>query len=944
MFDIVLEKLKQIFASRLLPIALIFVVFICVLITRIFHLQIVESNSFENNDAFKNETTRTINSTRGNIYDRKGVLLAYNELTYSVVLEDNTNFDTSADRNAMLHDLIMILEKYGNTIENEFPISLDENNVPYYNIGENAINRFKLNIYGSNSIEKLKKEEKAATAEEVFDYLRNNKRYNISDEYTMEEALKIMTLRYAITINFPKYNQILITSAADEKTVSAILENSYRLPGVEIKQQTSRVYNEGLYTAHILGYTGLINSTELATLNQEEEKYSQSDIVGKTGLEKQYEEYLVGTKGKELISVNSSNKYLETIDRTEPIVGNDLYLTIDLDITKAYYHIIERNLAGILLSKITNSTDAGTKGTSSSNIKIPIYDVYYALINNNVIDVNAFTKEDASDLEKQTYNKYLAKQAEVISKLDNYLSVNNTKTNSEVSEEMNEYLNHVYELLKDNKVLITAKIDTTDKNYIDYQNNKLSLSRFLQYAISQNWIDLPKLYSGDEYYSTEEWYEKLQEYIIENLKSDSTFHKKLYKDLVYSYKLTGSEISLLLFDQGVLEYNEEEISKLKNNTISAYSFITGKIRDLSITPAQLALEPCSASVVVTDVNTGNVIAMVSYPSYDNNKFANKIDSTYFAKLNTDLTTPMVHRATKQLTAPGSTYKLVSSIAGLEEGIIDQNTTIVDEYEFTKIKNPSPKCWSTHSHGAVDVTGALEVSCNYFFYELSWRLGQSGGGNNRDQEGLEKLAKYASLLGLNRKSGVEVEEAQPTISTKDAVRSAIGQGNAALAPVQLSRYVTTVANGGTLYDLTLIDKIVDKDGEIILDNSATYETLDGIKSSTWKLVQEGMYKVGHGSKSSTSKVIDAFSKEEIAGKTGTAQINEFHANHGLFVSYAPFNKPEISMTTVIPNGYASSNAVALSLDLYSYYYGVGDLDELVNGDAALLDSVSGAVTD
>jgi penicillin-binding protein 2 len=942
LFDTVLEKLKQLFSSRLLPIALIFVVFIGVLITRIFHLQIVEGNSFEESVSIKNEKTRTINSTRGNIYDRNGVLLAYNKLTYSVVLEDVTTFKDSAERNAMLHDLVLILEKYGNTIENEFPISLDESGVPYYNISGTALNIFKVNIYGHNAIDKLSKEEKAATAEEVFNYLKSGKKYNISDDYSIEEVLKIMTLRYAININFPKYNQILIVSDVDEKTVAAILENSYRLPGVDIKQQTSRVYNESLYTAHILGYTGLINATELETLNQEEEKYTQSDVVGKTGLEKQYEEYLVGTKGKELISVNSSNKYLETIKRTEPVAGNDLYLTIDLELSKAYYHIIERNLAGILLSKINNSPDAGTRGTSSRDIRIPIYDVYYALINNNVIDVNAFTKEDASDLEKQTYNKYLAKQAEVLSKLDTYLSISNTETNKNASEEMSEYLTHVYSILKTNKVLLTSEIDTTDEYYINYQNNKISLSKFLQYAIACNWIDLSKLNVGDEYYSTEELYEKLQVYIKEILKNDSTFHKKLYKDLVYSYKLTGSEICLLLFDQGVLEYNEEEIQKLKNGTISAYTFITGKIRDLSITPAQLALEPSSASVVVTDVNTGEVIAMVSYPSYDNNKFANKIDSTYFAKVNTDLTTPMVHRATKQLTAPGSTFKMVSAITGLEENAIGQSETIKDDLVFTKI-NPSPKCWSTHSHGYVDVTGALEVSCNYFFYELSWRLGQNGGGNNRDQVGLEKLAKYASLLGLDRKSGVEVDEAEPSLSSKDSVRTAIGQGNAIFSPVQLSRYVTTVANGGTLFELTLVDKIVDKDGKIILDNSAANEKLEEIKSSTWKLVQDGMYKVGHGSKSSSAKVIDAFPKE-IAGKTGTAQINANHANHGLFVSYAPYDKPEISVTTVIPNGYSSGSAVALSLDLYSYYYGVGDKEELVNGDAALPNSGTSAFSD
>ncbi len=134
------------------------------------------------------------------------------------------------------------------------------------------------------------------------------------------------------------------------------------------------------------------------------------------------------------------------------------------------------------------------------------------------------------------------------------------------------------------------------------------------------------------------------ETIVDTLKNDSKFDKILYKSLVYSYKLSGKEICLLLFDQGVIKYNKEEKSNLENDVISAYSFITDKIRTLEITPAQLALDPCSASVVVTDVNTGDVLAMVSYPSYDNNMLANKVDAAYYNKLNNDLTFPLNHRA------------------------------------------------------------------------------------------------------------------------------------------------------------------------------------------------------------------------------------------------------------------------------------------------------------
>ncbi|QHQ62246.1 hypothetical protein Ana3638_16835 [Anaerocolumna sedimenticola] len=958
MIDIIWEKVKQILSSRLLPISLIFIFLFSLLVNRIFTLQIVEGEEHSQDLSLKYTKTREIKSTRGNIYDRNGILLAYNKLTYSVVLEESTELTTNEEKNDMLYQLILLLEKYGNTIESEFGIAVDEDGKLYFTVDDKAELRFKRDVYGKRSVDELTKDQKAATAEEVFEYLRYgdkkyNPMFNISEEYSLKDTLKIMTLRYAIYTNYPKYNQIIISSNVSDETVAAIYENSSTLPGVGIAQQTNRVYNDSIYNSQILGYTGLINSDELEGLPEDSE-YNNSDIIGKTGIEKVYESYLAGKKGLETISVNSAGKFLDVLERKNPVAGGDVYLTIDDKLQKAYYKIIERHLAGILLSKINNSTDAGTRGTSSKDIRIPIYDVYFALINNNVIDVNAFTEDDATSLEKQVHQKFLTKQDEVLGELDNLLDINSTTVNSAASEEMQDYLSYIYEKLEDSDVLIASKnqisndtmlvsaIDQDDSTYKDYVNDKISLSKFLQYAISKNWIDLTKLNIGDAYFSTDELYEKLLDYIKKLLLEDNTFHKKIYKDLVYSYKLSGTEICLLLFDQGVLKYNEEEISKLENGTTSAYSFITGKIKKLEITPAQLALDPCSASIVVTDVKTGDVLALVSYPSYDNNKFANKIDPGYYTKVNNDLTYPSINRATKQRTAPGSTFKMVTATAGLEEGVLGPAETIYDHYEFDKI-TPSPHCWSTASHGSIDVTTALEVSCNYFFYELGWRLGLDSTGVNRDQLGLEKLAKYASLYGLDRKSGIELEEAEPKISDEGSVRSAIGQGTNSYTPVQLARYLTAVATSGTLYDLTLIDKVVDKDGSVILDNKAKSKEIKQVSDSTWNLVHEGMYKVANGSRSSSSYVFKDL-PYKVAGKTGTAQESTLRANHALFLSYGPYENPEISVAVVIPNGYASGNAVELARDIYSYYFDVKDKDKLVNGDAILPESDSPTFTD
>lgn len=933
MLDIILDKIKQVFISRLLPVTLIFLALIAVLIGQIYKLQIIEGDKYDNIAQVRVTKEREIKSTRGNIYDKNGKLLAYNEISFSVVLENITDISSNDELNKMLFNLITILEKYGNTIENQFGIAFDKDGVPEFTVSDNSKSRFLMNAYGKSAVDKLTEEQKNATAAEVFNFLRHGDKsvamFNISDDYSMEEALKIMTLRYAIFSNYPAYNQIIISSKVSNETVAAIYENSAILPGVEIKQQSYRVYNDSLYNAHIIGYTGLVSDAEMQSLGTDS-GYNTSDTIGKLGIEKVFESYLAGKKGIETISVNSVGKYLSTVERTEPVAGEDVYLTIDSDLQKAYYKIIERALAGILLSKINNSTDAGTRGESAKDIKIPIYDVYFALINNSVINVAAFKADDATALEKEVYQQYTGKRDDVLNELKDKLSINSNTLKVNESESMADYLDYVYSMLMEDGILISKQsditdtasllepIDTTDETYIRYTEDKISLSKFIQYAISKNWVNLDKLNIGEAYYSTDELYVKLLEHIMSSLTEDLSFQKMVYKELVYSYKLTGTEICLLLFDQGVIKYNKEDITKLENGTLSPYTFITEKIRNIEITPAQLALDPCSASVVVTDVKTGDILAMVSYPSYDNNYYANKIDYNYYTKVNLDLSQPTISRATKQRTAPGSTFKMVTSIAALQEGVLSPGETVYDKTVFDKVTYQPPKDWSTSSHGDVDVTTALEVSCNYFFYEMGWRLSNNGNDSSKTAIGLGRLEKYAKLLGLDEKSGVEIEEAEPKSSDMDAVRSAIGQGTNNYTPVQLARYLTTVATGGTSYDLTLLDKVVDKDGNVVVDNKAKNTKIDAVNNTYWDLVREGMYKVANGSRSSVSYLFKDF-PVTVAGKTGTAQESRSRGNHALFVSYAPYNNPEISMVVVIPNGYASSNAVELSKNLYGYYF-------------------------
>ena len=939
MFDTFLEKLKKVLSSRLLPISIVYIALFIILADRLFQLQIVEGETHSEENSYIQTEERELKSTRGNILDRNGKVLAYNEISYSIVMEDATTFESNDQRNAMIHKLVQLIEKNGDELDSEFYIEINNNGEYEFNVSGAALTRFKKNAYAYvlNDDKSLTEEQTNASAKEVFDFLRYGTKttpmFNISDEYTEEEALKIMAIRYAIFINFPKYMQITIASNVSENTVAAIKENNADLIGVTVQQESYRVYNDSEYFSHILGYTGRINSEELETLSKDKEDYYNStDIIGKIGIEKEFESYLSGTKGQETVSVSQAGKVLEVLDVTEPEAGSDVYLTIDSELQKAAYHVLESKLAGILLQKINPGMDYGSKGESASDILIPIYEVYYALINNNIIDIHQFDDPDASELEQSIYQKFLEKQDEIFEDLKELLALNSTTTNTQASGDLGEYLEYIYtDLLVKNNVIIIKNVDTEDTTYQAYKNNKISLSEYLQYAIANNWIDLSKLEIGTNYYSTDEIYEKLVDYVFKLLNNDSTFDKKIYRTLVFSYKLSGKEICLLLIDQDVIKYSEDDVSNLQNGYISPYNFILKRIENLEITPAMLALEPCSGSIVITDPNNGDVLAMVSYPGYDINKFANKIDSNYYSQVYSDLSMPYINRPTTQRTAPGSTFKMLSAITGLEEGTVGLYETIYDGVVFDKT-DPPARCWSDHSHGHENVVTALRDSCNYYFYELGFRLGNGNYGNYGDATTINKLTKYIQMFGLDAKTGIELVESTPNVSNTSGIRSMIGQGNHNYTPVQIARYVSTIANGGTSYNLTILDQIKDKDSNVLLTNNAeVYNNITNIKDSTWDAVQEGMYMVVNDKKASIFNMYKDL-EVKVAGKTGTAQESKSKPNHALFVSYAPYEDPEISVTVVIPNGYTSSNSAEVARDIYSYYYGESNLSDIMNNGA------------
>ncbi len=950
MFDELKEKLLSILTSRLTVFTILFLFMGGILVYRCFDLQIVHGEEYLEEFVLEVEKTRNIASTRGNIYDRNGNILAYNELAYSVKVEDV--FESGKSKNAKLNDmlyrLIKMIEKNGDNIITDFRIVIDEDGQFAFSVEDNARLRFLADVYGRAAVSDLKDEERTATPTEVMEFLSRPQGFSLGqykdpedsdsgflpgEGYTKEEWLQMVTLRYAMNLTYyRKYIGTTVATNVSERTVAVLMENSADLPGVSIVEDTVRRYVDSKYFAHVLGYTGKISSDELAELNAKmaeqglgDDVYDLNDVVGKGGIEAYLETTLQGVKGYEKVIVDNLGKVNAIIERQEAQAGQDVYLTIDSDLTKAVYNIMEQRLAGLVSSKIVNAKEyRATENSSSSDITIPIYDVYFAMFNNSIIDMKAMAEENAGETEKEVYEAYLLYKEKVYERLTEELTQTLTPYNK-LSDEYQVYQSRIVSLLNDQGIIETEEVDTTDATYLDWTRNEvISLNEYLKYCIARNWIDVSKLDLGDRYSDSEEIYGKILEYILQMVDRNTEFQKRIYKYMLLSDVISGRQVCQILCEQKLVDVPAEAEEALFNGKLSAYQFMMDRIKNLDITPAQLALDPCNASVVITDVNSGAVLALVSYPGYDNNMMANSINAEYYAKLNADKSNPQYNYATQSTLAPGSTFKMVMAAAGLMEGVIDLNSRVTCTGLYTNLSDSPPRCWKTTGHGTETVTTAIRDSCNFFFYEVGYRLATREGSYS-ESSGLEAQSKYAALFGLTEKSGIELSEAAPIMSTIDPVRSAIGQGTHSYTTAGLARYVATVANGGTCYDLTLIDKVTDPQGGLIMEQQPKVHNTVEMPQEYWDAIHKGMRQVVE------NKTYFGDLAVHVAGKTGTAEQTKSRPSHALFVCYAPYEQPEIAIATRIPFGYSSDNAAQATRDIIMYYYGIAE-DELITGTA------------
>jgi len=939
--------------SRLFILLLIFCVLSAVLIQRVFELQIVMGEEYLENHKLQIQKMRKTQGTRGRILDRNGVVLADNILSYSVTIEDNGEYDDRKEKNAILNETILetirIVEKDNGTLLHDFNVILNEDGQYEYSVAGTRRLRFLADVYGLKTIDELG-DKAEYTAEQLIEELCSNPRsgYDLDQEaLSKEDILKIVNVQYAIGLNsFQKYLETTIATDISERAVAEIMENLDRLQGIGVKEDSLRNYVNGEYFAGIIGYTGKISQGEYEALtDKEQENYELTDIVGKAGIEKEMDAILQGDKGVAKLYVDNRGRIIEQVEATQTRAGDDIYLTLDSNLQIAAYKILEEKLAGIILAKLTNVLSWDRTGvTKSSEVIIPIGEVYHSFIDNDLIDTTRFTRSEAGETEANVYAAYLAELEGIIATLHTELSNPAANANNDLPTQLQEYLTFIIQdmLTEKAQILLSKEIDTTDETYLQWkEDGQISAYNYLNYALAMNWVDSSKLTdympAQTNYSNYEEVYQGILQYITEELNYDSDFKKLVYRNMIQEQKISGSQICLLLYEQGILEYDEYQVSALASGSVAPYDFIRSKIETLEITPGQIALEPSTGSFVMTN-STGELLACVSYPGYDNNRLANTVDSTYFSQLFSNNASPLYNKATQERTAPGSTYKPLSAIVGLTENTINSGTRIQCTGIFENV-HPNPTCWIYPSaHGYLNAEESLQHSCNVFFYDLGYRLGiyeENGTTRYSSELGLEKMNRYAEIFGLDSQTGIEIPENIGKLSDEDAVRSAIGQGSHNYTTVQLARYANTLAHRGTLYDLTLLDKITDITGEVVEDFIPSPVSTDSsISSSTWSTVQAGMRRVVSMDARFNSVTSTGFM---FSGKTGTSQQSKMHADHALFLGYAPSDNPEIAFACRIANGYSSAYAAEVGRDVMRYYYDLAQEHEIITSGATFIDN-------
>ena len=689
--------MKKLLTNRYLYIG--FAVLICMFMIglKLYRLQIVNGEAYEAKVQTKNMASVTLDARRGNIYDRNGVLLAGSRTAYKLQLTYVNR--PQAERDAMYLSLLNLLEKNGDSYDNQLE--------PYINSAfqwgqalSGDENITKRSSWIKTIVKNKEDKDKLNTPREVFNYMRETV-FEIESSYTDLEAYKIMTIRYATRLNgLSTLVPMTLSDDISEESMRAIETGYLSYPGVYTDITYKRIYYYPEFTSHIVGYVRNIDEEEYEELK--DQGYSHTDLVGKIGIEKACESLLRGQDGYRTVFYDSEAGTVRTSETVEPVHGDDVYLTIDINYQKTAYEAVIAN-------------------------------------------------------------------------------INNAR----------------------------ALKNPADTNY------------------------------GDA---------------------------------------------------------------------------------------------CAGCAVMEDVNTGAILAMANYPSYDNNWFiapsSDRAAQEAIEQMFADVNSPGLNRATQGLYPVGSTFKPVSAIAAMETKSISGRWQQETCTGVLVLEGMEHKCLGTH--GTITMDAAFAFSCNSYFQQLALT----------DGVGVENLDRYAKMLGLGEKTGIEIGEYagyrsnRETMTIKetdkthiwgisDTAQTAIGQLYTQFTPLQLCNYAAALGNGGYRNQPTLILKSVAADGTVTENQYNNRVKLD-ISDETLNIVKSGMKSVVDTKTTSAHAAFKNFPEGFVAAKTGSPQTGMEalgQSSHSTVISYAPADKPEVAVSIFVEHGAWGRNSLPTVATMLAEYFGI-----------------------
>lgn len=681
--------------DRYLILAVIIIVAVVAVIYNLAKIQIVNGPKYKEESVYRLSAKGVVYPKRGDIYDRNGVPIAGSRMGYCAQYVDISM--PPKEKNQMLLSLIQVLERGSKSVKSRLNNYMDINPIRYKT---DKIDNFIKSIITNKEDAKF-----IITAEQAFQYMRE-KTFGIDPAYTTEEAFKIMQLRYEILLNQPQINNpMTLAEDISDLTMSELEEKSSELRGVTTFIKPYRVYYESAkILPHVLGYVGVISAEDLKLYNDELKgkdgsvEYLATDIVGKAGIERAAEETLRGIRGETFREVDENGKTTASYLDRAAVPGNDLYLTIDLELQKVTADSLEQNIERIRRM-------GGKK---------------------NFGDANA------------------------------------------------------------------------------------------------------------------------------------------------------------------------------------------------------------GAVVVMDVNTGEVLAMASYPDYDPQVFLDN-NAAAINALWSNKNKAIVNRATSENYAPGSTYKPLVAIAALESGTITPNTKINAPYK--EVIGDMPFTNLEGNQGYISLEKALETSSNMYFY----KVGVSTG--------IDRIVEWAKVFGFGSETGIEVGEAIGSLASKEykkiyygedwypanTAMASIGQLYNAFTPIQIVNYVSTIANDGKKFTPHLVKMAVDDKGKIAYEPPKDYYQVP-VSQTTLDAVKKGMVAVANANDGTAVNAFKDF-PFKVAGKTGTSEtgFESTSSSNGLFVCYAPYDKPEIAIAVVVEHGVWGAYTAPIARDVMMEYFRLNEQRENENAD-------------